>query len=168
MSLEQGRHYLAIPGPSVIPDRVLQAMHRPAPNIYGSELVELTESVVRDLRSVGRTEHDLAIYIANGHGAWEAAIANTHSRGDRVLVLATGHFGFGWAEMARRIGVECQVIEFGRSADIDVARLDAELADDRGRAFRSVLMVHTDTSTGVRNDVAAVRAALAAPIIPRS
>jgi len=160
MSLEQGRHYLAIPGPSVIPDRVLQAMHRPAPNIYGSELVELTESVVRDLRSVGRTEHDLAIYIANGHGAWEAAIANTHSRGDRVLVLATGHFGFGWAEMARRIGVECHVVDFGRSSDIDVARLDAELADDRGRAFRSVLMVHTDTSTGVRNDVAAVRAAL--------
>ncbi len=160
MTLSQGRHYLAIPGPSVVPDRVLQAMHRPAPNIYEGELVELTETVIQDLKSVGRTQHDVAIYIANGHGAWEAAIANTHSRGDRVLVLATGLFGLGWAEIARRLGVECRIVDFGRSSDIDVTQVEAELAADGTREFKSVLMVHTDTSTGVRNDVAAVRAAL--------
>ena len=160
MTLTQGRHYLAIPGPSVIPDRVLQAMHRPAPNIYEGELVELTESLLGDLKSVGRTGSDVAIYIANGHGAWEAAIANTHSRGDRTLVLATGLFGFGWAEIARRLGVECRIVDFGRTSDIDVTRVEAELAADHTHEFRSVLMVHADTSTGVRNDVAAVRRAL--------
>jgi len=160
MTLAQGRHYLAIPGPSVIPDRVLRAMHRPAPDIYGGGIVELTESLIADLKSVGRTEGDLAIYIANGHGAWEAAIANTHSRGDRALVLATGLFGPGWAEMARRLGVECRIVDFGGSSDIDVVRVEAELAADGAHGFRSVLMVHADTSTGVRNDVAAVREAL--------
>ncbi len=160
MTLAQGRHYLAIPGPSVIPDRVLQAIHRPAPNIYVGELVELTESLIDDLKSVGRTENDVAIYIANGHGAWEAAIANTHSRGDRVLVLATGLFGLGWAQIARQLGVRCRIIDFGRSSDIDVARVEAALAADSAHEFSSVLMVHADTSTSVRNDVAAVRAAL--------
>ncbi len=160
MTLTQGRHYLAIPGPSVVPDRVLQAMHRPAPNIYEGKLVEMTESLIVDLKSVARTESDLAIYIANGHGAWEAAIANTHSRGDRALVLASGLFGLGWAEMARRLGVDCRIVDFGRSSDIDVTRVEAELAADRACGFKSVIMVHTDTSTGVRNDVAAVRAAL--------
>ena len=160
MTLAQGRHYLAIPGPSVVPDRVLQAMHRPAPNIYEGELVTLTESVIADLKAVGRTEGDIAIYVANGHGGWEAAVANTHSRGDRALVLATGHFGFGWAEMARRLGVQCRIVDFGRSSDIDVTRVAAELTADDGHGFRSILMVHADTSTSIRNDVAAVRAAL--------
>ncbi len=160
MTLSQGCRYIANPGPSVIPDSVLQAMHRPAANIYGGEIVTLTESLIDDLKTIARTKGEVAIYIANGHGAWEAAIANTHSWGDRALVLATGLFGLGWARIAQRLGIECRVVEFGWSSDIDVARVEEELATDVDQEFRSVLMVHTDTSTSVRNNVAAVRTAL--------
>ena len=83
VNLSNGRHYLAIPGPSVMPDRVLQAMHRPAPNIYAGELVDLTHSLVPDLKQIAGTRHNVAMYIANGHGAWEAALSNTLSRATR-------------------------------------------------------------------------------------
>src|SRR5210317_2184804 len=101
MSLNFGRMQLAIPGPSVIPDRVLAAMHRPAPNIYHGELTEMVPGIVTDLKAVARTKHHAAIYIANGHGVWEAAITNVFSRGDKVLVPSTGTFSEGWAGMAR-------------------------------------------------------------------
>ena len=86
MTLAHGRQYLAIPGPSVVPDRVLQAMHRAAPNIYGGPLYDLTYSLIPDLKKIARTESDVAIYIGNGHAAWEASLANVLSRGDKVLV----------------------------------------------------------------------------------
>ena len=111
MSLANGRHYLAIPGPSVMPDRVLQAMHRPAPNIYTGELVDLTHSLVPDLKAVARTRHHVAMYIANGHGVWEAALANTLSRGDKILILATGRFCLGWGEMAAAMHIDCEIID---------------------------------------------------------
>ena len=102
MSLANGRHYLAIPGPSVMPDRVLQAMHRPAPNIYTGELVEMVHGLIPDLKAVGRAQKaNVAIYIANGHGVWEAALCNTLSRGDKILVLGTGRFCLGWGELRR-------------------------------------------------------------------
>ncbi|MGB0797235.1 MAG: alanine--glyoxylate aminotransferase family protein, partial [Paracoccaceae bacterium] len=90
MSLSSGRSYLAIPGPSVIPDEVLRAMHRPSPNIYEGELIEITKSVIPDLKYVAKTAGNVAIYIANGHGAWEAALSNIVEAGDHVLVAATG------------------------------------------------------------------------------
>ncbi len=160
MSLAQGRHYLAIPGPSVMPDRVLRAMHRAAPNIYTGALVDLTDSLIPDLKAVARTKHQVAMYIANGHGAWEAALANTHSRGDRVLVLATGRFAHGWAEMASRMGIECEILDFGKSSDVDIAQVEEALAADSAHSFKSVLVVQVDTSTSVKNDIQAVRAAL--------
>ncbi|MDJ0826443.1 MAG: aminotransferase class V-fold PLP-dependent enzyme [Rhodobacter sp.] len=160
MSLANGRPYLAIPGPSVMPDRVLQAMHRPAPNIYEGELVEMVAGLVPDLKTVARTDGDVAIYIANGHGAWEAALANTHSRGDRALVLATGRFAHGWAEMARRLGIDCEIVDFGKSSDVDLTRAAEALAADTEHTFNSVLVVQVDTSTSVKNDIAGVRAAL--------
>ncbi|KMW58410.1 Serine--glyoxylate aminotransferase [Candidatus Rhodobacter oscarellae] len=156
MTLSNGRHYLAIPGPSVAPDEVLRAMHRPSPNIYEGPLVDMVPGIVADLKKVARTEGEAVIYIANGHGAWEAALANTHSRGDRSLVLATGRFGHGWAEMAERMGVICDVLDFGRSDTHDLERVEAALRarDD----YASVLVTHVDTSSSVLNDVAAVRA----------
>jgi len=157
MSLAHGRPYLAIPGPSVMPDRVLRAMHRAAPNIYEGELPALMPDLVADLKAVARTTGDVAIYIANGHGAWEAALVNTHNPGDRVLVLATGRFAFGWAEMAERVGVHCDIVDFGRASDIDLERAAEALAADNTQAYKSVLVTHVDTSTSVRNDVAAVR-----------
>ncbi len=160
MTLANGRHYLAIPGPSVMPDRVLNAMHRAAPNIYEGELPDMMPGLVRDLKAVARTRHDVAIYITNGHGAWEAALANTHSRGDRALVLATGRFAIGWSEMAASLGIDCEIVDFGKAGDVDAARVAEALKADTAQAFRSVLVVHVDTSTSIRNDIAAIRAAM--------
>ncbi|MEL6531824.1 MAG: aminotransferase class V-fold PLP-dependent enzyme [Pseudomonadota bacterium] len=160
MSLSQGRHYLAIPGPSVMPDRVLQAMHRPAPNIYTGELVDLTRSLVPDLKSVARTDGDVAMYIANGHGVWEAALCNVLSRGDRVLVLVTGRFGAGWGEIARAMGVETEILDFGTVSGVDAGRLQEVLEADGAHSFKAVLTVQVDTSTSVKNDIAAIRSAL--------
>ncbi|TCP44064.1 pyridoxal-phosphate-dependent aminotransferase family protein [Rhodovulum marinum] len=160
MPLSHGRPYLAIPGPSVIPDRVLQAMHRPAPEIHGGAMVDLLAGLLPDLRAVARTRHKVAMYISNGHGAWEAAIANTLSRGDKVLALATGRFGHGWAETAQAMGVEVEVIDFGKRAPVDPNRVADRLAEDRAHEIRAVTLVHVDTATSVKNDVAAVRAAL--------
>ena len=119
MTLSRGRDLLAIPGPSIIPDRVLREMHRAAPNIYEGALIEMTETVIADLRRVARTEGSVAIYIGNGHAGWEAAIANLLAPGDRALVLATGRFGLGWAATARQMGVEVEVMDFGFRAGID-------------------------------------------------
>lgn len=134
MTLSHGRPYLAIPGPSVVPDRVLQAMHQPAPNIYGGALADTVRSIITDLKTVVRTQHQATIYIANGHGVWEAALANVLSRGDKVLVLATGLFGLGWANMAERLGAEVEILDYGNRSDIDLAQAEAVLrADTEGR-----------------------------------
>ncbi|WP_284164011.1 aminotransferase class V-fold PLP-dependent enzyme [Frigidibacter sp. SD6-1] len=160
MNLSQGRRYLAIPGPSVMPDRVLSAMHRAAPNIYEGPLHDLTARIMADLRRVARTSAHVAIYIVNGHGAWEAANANLFSRGDRALVASTGQFGLSWANSVRRMGVEVEFLDFGRSAKADAGRIEAALRADRGGRIKAVLLTHTDTASTVRNDVAEVRAAI--------
>ncbi|PWE28870.1 aminotransferase [Maritimibacter sp. 55A14] len=160
MSLRHGRPYLAIPGPSVMPDRVLAAMHRPAPNIYAGELVETVASLVPDLQAVARTGGKVAMYISNGHGAWEAALANTLRRGDKVLVLATGRFAIGWGEVAAALGAEVEVMDFGNSAPADPARLEDRLRADAGGEIRAVLCTHADTASTVLNDIPALRAAI--------
>ncbi|MEM9351172.1 MAG: aminotransferase class V-fold PLP-dependent enzyme [Pseudomonadota bacterium] len=159
-SLAQGRQMLAIPGPSVMPDRVLQAMHRPAPNIYAGQLVDMTASIVPDLKAVARTEQYVAMYISNGHGAWEAALANTLSRGDKVLVLATGRFAHGWAAMAEMMGVECEIIDFGKRDPIDLAQVEDALRSDKAHEYQAVLSVQVDTSTSVKSDIAGLRKAM--------
>jgi alanine-glyoxylate transaminase/serine-glyoxylate transaminase/serine-pyruvate transaminase len=160
MSLAFGREFLAIPGPSVIPDAVLQAMHRPAVNIYEGELQAITESLLRDLRPIARTKGRSFIYIANGHGAWEAALANTLSRGDRALALDSGRFGLGWAEMARQMGVEAEVLTAAPRRAIDPNRLEERLRADTERAIKAVMAVQIDTASGVINDIPALRAAI--------
>lgn len=160
MSLSNGRPYLAIPGPSVVPDRVLQAMHQPSPNIYGADIERMVQGIVRDLKLVARTEHHLAIYISNGHGAWEAALANVLSRGDKVLVLVTGLFGQGWADIARGLGADVEVIDHGNRAPIDLARFETRLREDTAGEIKAVMAVHVDTSTSVKNDIAGVRRAM--------
>ncbi|MEM1387789.1 MAG: aminotransferase class V-fold PLP-dependent enzyme [Pseudomonadota bacterium] len=158
MSLANGRTYLAIPGPSVVPDRVLNAMHRAAPNIYEGPIVTLTESVVSDLKRVVGTAHHAALYIGNGHAAWEAALANTHARGDKTLVLATGSFAKGWGRNAAGLGLEVEVLDFGTRATLDLDRISAYLRADKSHQIRSILLVHVDTASSVRNDIAALRA----------
>lgn len=158
MSLRQGRSYLAIPGPSVMPDAVLQAMHRPSPNIYEGELIALTESLFPDLLHVARSSAKVAIYIGNGHAAWEAALANVVSEGDRILLLATGNFGHGWADMAERVGAIVDRVDFGKRSPIDVEQLTEALK--KRNDYKAVLTVHVDTATSAKSDVAAVRTAL--------
>lgn len=160
VNLAGGRCYLAIPGPSVIPDEVLRAMHRPAPNIYAGEIEALAAGLVRDLKTVARTRHSATIYISNGHGVWEAALANTVAPGERVLVPATGRFGHGWAEVARGLGAEVEMLDFGKSAPWDMDRIADTLRADTGKRIKAVPAVHVDTSTSIRNDVAGLRAVL--------
>lgn len=159
-NLSAGRPYLAIPGPSVIPDAVLQAMHRAAPNIYAGELPDMMPGLVEDLRRVARTQHHVALYIGNGHATWEAALANVIAPGEKVLVPATGNFAHGWAEMAVGLGAEAKVIDFGKTTPIEPTRLTEMLNADLSHEIKAVLAVHVDTSTSVRNDIVALRRAL--------
>lgn len=159
-SLSQGRTYLAIPGPSVMPDAVLQAMHRASPNIYEGELVEMMPALMADLKKVARTQHHVAMYIGNGHAAWEASLANVLAPGDAVLVPATGRFGHGWGETARCQGAEVHTIDFGLKSPMDMDRIAAALAEDAAHRIKAVLAVHVDTSTSIRNDIAGLRATL--------
>ena len=160
MSLANGRPYLAIPGPSTMPDRVLRAMHQGAPNIYEGPLVEMVESLWPDLRAVAGTTQNVAMYIANGHGVWEAANANLFSRGDKALVLATGRFGLSWAESARAMGVEVEVLDFGKSSPVDPDRAAAALRADPAGKIKAVLTTQVDTASTVRTDVAGLRAVM--------
>lgn len=162
MTLTQGVPYLAIPGPSVIPEAVLRAMHRSSPNIYEGELVDLTKSLVPDLKWIAGTEHSVAMYIGNGHAAWEAALSNILSPGDRVLVPVTGAFARFWADMADGLGVEAQLEVFPEGQPIDPDRIEAILRADTAGQIKAVLAVHTDTSTGVRSDMAQLSAAIRA------
>ncbi|MDG1009898.1 MAG: aminotransferase class V-fold PLP-dependent enzyme [Amylibacter sp.] len=160
MSLNFGREQLSIPGPSVMPDRVLAAMHRPSPNIYEGDLIKLTHSLFPDLKTVAQTKHSAAVYIANGHGAWEAAISNTCSRGDTILVLVTGRFGAGWAEMASELGVQTRILNFGMDADADPAVVTQTLKEDVDHVIKAVFTVQTDTASSVKNDIKALRKAI--------
>ena len=157
MSLSNGREYLAIPGPSVMPDRVLRAMHRASPNIYDGALPEMVAGMIPDLKAVARTTHNVAIYIANGHATWEAALSNVVAEGDKVLVMANGRFGHGWAEMARGLGCEVEVLDFGRSGPVDPEALVTPLQADSEQRIKAVLVCHTDTASTATNNIAAIR-----------
>ena len=158
MNLSNGIEYLAIPGPSVIPEKVLQAMHRSSPNIYEGELVELTDNIVPKLCQVAKTDGNVAMYISNGHGAWEAALSNTTDIGDKILVAATGRFGHGWSEIAQKNGLITTVLDFGTSSTIDLNLLETALKKDK--TYKAILVTHVDTSTSVKNEIAPIRALL--------
>lgn len=160
MTLANGTRQLSIPGPSVLPERVLRAMHRPSPDIYSGDLVGLANSVYPDLCKVAHTEGDAVIYIGNGHAAWEASVCNTLSRGDKVLALVTGRFTLGWMDIAQALGVELEVIDFGSAETIEPGRVEDALRADSGHTIKAVIAVHADTASSVRNDVAAVREAM--------
>lgn len=143
-----------------MPDAVLRAMHRASPNIYEGELHDLTDSLVPDLKAVALTQGDVAIYIGNGHAAWEAALANVLNRGETVLVLATGRFCIGWGEMAAGMGAKVETIDYGAQSPIDLSRVEEVLAADPHGRIKAILAVHVDTSTSVKNDIAGLRAVM--------
>ncbi|MGB7334688.1 MAG: aminotransferase class V-fold PLP-dependent enzyme [Salaquimonas sp.] len=160
MSLKFGPSILAIPGPSVMPERVLSAMHRASPNIYEGELVDLTATIYPDLKKVARTDGKVAVYISNGHGAWEAALRNTVVEGDKILVIVTGRFAANWGIMAKSLGIEVEVMDFGMHSDADPEQLRQRLDADKSHEIRAVLTVQTDTATSVLNDIPSLRAAI--------
>lgn len=160
MPLANGRTYLAIPGPSVVPERVLGAMHAPSPNIYDGPLIDMVDTLYPDLKAVAKTGGQVAIYIGNGHGAWEAALSNVASRGDQILVLATGAFGIGWAEAATGLGIRAKVLDFGKQSGLDLAQVSAVLSKDKSHKIKAVMCVHADTATSLKIDIAALRACI--------
>ena len=160
MTVANGRSLLAIPGPTNIPDRVLQAMIRPAEEIYSGPMVSLTDSLLGDLQRIFRTRGRTYIYAANGHGGWEAAISNVLSRGDKVLVLASGRFAIGWGQMAAFMGADVEVMDGSWRASIDPAAVEERLKRDTAHSIKAILMVQIDTASGVVNDVQAVRRAI--------
>jgi alanine-glyoxylate transaminase/serine-glyoxylate transaminase/serine-pyruvate transaminase len=160
MSLSHGRHLVSIPGPSVIPERVLSAMHRAMPNIYEGALVEMSESVLAEMPGIARTEGHGFIAIANGHGAWDMALSNTLSRGDKVLVLESGRFAVGWGEQAAMMGVEVEVLAARPRRAVEPAAVEARLRADKAHEIRAVLVVQVDTASSVWNDIAAIRKAI--------
>ncbi|SLN60613.1 pyridoxal-phosphate-dependent aminotransferase family protein [Oceanibacterium hippocampi] len=162
MSVRAGREFLAIPGPTTVPDEVLRAMHRPAIDIYSGPLIEITDRCHADLRRIFGTSGRSYIYIANGHGAWEAALTNTLSRGDKVLVLESGRFAIGWGETASRLGLAVEVLPGDWRRAVDPDAVEARLRADAAHEIKAVLVVQVDTASGVLNDIPAIGRAIAA------
>lgn len=166
MSAPSGRHFLQIPGPSNVPDRVLRAIGRPTIDHRGPEFAALAREVLTEVRAVFKTRHPVVIYPASGTGAWEAALVNVLTPGDAVLMCETGHFAATWAKLASRLGLEVVSIptDWRRGADTDA--IAARLAEDRERRLKAVCIVHNETSTGAVSRIDRVRAALDAASHP--
>ena len=159
-NLSHGREIVAIPGPSIIPDRVLSAMHRSMPDIYEGDLTTVIDSVWDALPGVVQTSGRVFVPIGNGHASWEMALSNTLSRGDHILVLNCGRFAAIWAEMAEFNGLSVEVMEAEEGLANDPAALEERLRADANHEIAAVLTVHVDTATSVRNDVPALRKAI--------
>ena len=160
MTLRNGKEFLMIPGPTNVPDEVLRAMHRPAVDIYEGPLLRTTDACLSGLKRLFRTEGKPYIYISNGHGAWDAALSNTLSRDDKVLVLESGRFALGWGEAAAMSGIEMEVLPGSWHLPVDPAAVEARLKADTAHAIKAVLVVQIDTASGVLNDIAAIRKAM--------
>ncbi|MEM9682276.1 MAG: aminotransferase class V-fold PLP-dependent enzyme [Pseudomonadota bacterium] len=160
MTVRHGREFLCIPGPTTVPDAVLNAMHRPAIDIYAGELVGITDSCLSDLKKIFKTDGHVYIYAANGHGAWEAAISNVLSRGDTILVLQSGRFAVGWGDTAETMGVRIETLPCGWRHAVDPAAVEARLREDTGHSIKAIFVVQIDTASGVVNDIPAIRAAM--------
>ncbi|NVN85423.1 MAG: aminotransferase class V-fold PLP-dependent enzyme [Rhodopseudomonas sp.] len=162
MVVRAGREFLAIPGPTTMPDEVLQAMHRPALDIYSDAMVELSDSLHRDLSKLFATKGRSYIYIANGHGAWEAVLSNVLSRGDKVLVLESGRFAMGWGSAAAAMGAEVEILQGSYRRAVRPAEVEARLRLDKDHSIKAILVVQVDTASGVLNDIAAIGRAIKA------
>src|SRR5882724_7325570 len=156
MVVRAGREFLAIPGPTTMPDEVLRAMHRPALDIYSNQMVEMTESLLRDLSGLFATKGRSYIYIANGHGAWEAVLTNVLSRGDKVLVLESGRFAIGWGNAAAAMGADVEVLKGDWRRAVRPADVEARLRQDKEHKIKAILVAQVDTASGVFNDIEAI------------
>ncbi len=156
----QGRHFLQIPGPSPVPDRVLRAMDMPVIDHRSSEFAELAKTVFQGCQMIFQTKGPVIIFPSSGTGAWEAAIVNTLSPGDKVLMVETGQFATLWRNMAVRWGIDVEFMPGDWRHGADPAAIEARLAQDDSYAIKAVMVVHNETSTGATSRIAEIRAAL--------
>ena len=160
MSYRSGRHFLQIPGPTNVPDRVLRAIDHPTIDHRGPEFVLLALEILEGLKRVFKTTHPIVIFSASGTGAWEASLVNTLSPGDRVLMFETGHFATLWQRIAARLGLDAEFVAGDWRHGVDPAAVEALLAQDREHRIKAVCVVHNETSTGVTSRIGAVRRAI--------
>ncbi len=160
MTYKSGRHFLQIPGPTNVPDRILRAMDRPTMDHRGPAFAEMTKQVLSGLKGIFQTKQPVVIYPASGTGAWEAALVNALSPGDRVLMFETGQFATLWQRMAERLGLDAELVAGDWRSGVDAGAVEARLGDDSGHAFKAVCAVHNETSTGVTSNIAAIRKAM--------
>lgn len=158
--VRRGRHFLQIPGPTNVPDRILRAMDLPTIDHRGPDFQRLGEEILQSIKQVFKTAGAVVIYPASGTGAWEAALVNTLSPGDHVLAFETGHFATLWQNMASHLGLEVDFVDGDWRHGVDPALVEAKLSADMSREIKAVLVVHNETSTGVTSRVAEVRKAI--------
>jgi len=160
MTHRAGRHFLQIPGPTNVPDRVLRAIDRPTIDHRGPEFKALGLEVLEGIRGIFKTRQPVIIYPASGTGAWEAALVNTLSAGDKVLMAETGHFATLWKKIAEKLGLAPEFISGDWRHGVDPVAVEARLAEDKDHAIKAVAVVHNETSTGVASRIAEVRKAI--------
>jgi alanine-glyoxylate transaminase/serine-glyoxylate transaminase/serine-pyruvate transaminase len=160
MTRRAGRHFLQIPGPTNVPDRVLRAIDNATVDHRGPEFQEMSREVLAGLKRVFKTNDPVVIFPASGTGAWEAALVNTLSPGDRVLMFETGHFATLWLNMAKRLGLDPVFVPGDWRHGVDPAQVEAKLAEDKGHGIKAVMAVHNETSTGVTSRIGEVRKAI--------
>jgi alanine-glyoxylate transaminase/serine-glyoxylate transaminase/serine-pyruvate transaminase len=160
MTKHQGRHFLNIPGPSPVPDRVLRAMDMPVIDHRSTEFAELGKAVFEGCQKIFKTRGPVIVFPSSGTGAWEAAIVNTLSPGDKVLMVETGHFATLWQQMAARWGIDVDFLPGDWRRGASPAEIEAKLKTDKSHAIKAVMVVHNETSTGVTSRVGEIRAAM--------
>jgi alanine-glyoxylate transaminase/serine-glyoxylate transaminase/serine-pyruvate transaminase len=160
MTVSRGYHFFINPGPTNIPDRVLRAMDRGAIDFNGAQFRAIAEECVAGLKRVFKTDQTVLSYAASGHGAWEAALVNLFSPGDKVLVVESGYFSLNWGMRGEAFGLEVETLANDWRTAADPARLESRLREDREHAIKAVLVVHNETSTGVVNDIDQLRRAI--------
>ncbi len=160
MPRQAGRHFLQIPGPTNVPDRVLRAMDMPTMDHRGPEFALLTLEILKGLKQVFKTSADVVIYPASGTGAWEAALVNTLSAGDKVLMFETGHFATLWRGIANDLGLNVEFVEGDWRRGVDPAEVEARLSADKAHEISAIMVVHNETSTGVTSRIGEIRQAI--------
>jgi alanine-glyoxylate transaminase/serine-glyoxylate transaminase/serine-pyruvate transaminase len=155
-----GRHFLQIPGPTNVPDRVLRAIDQPTIDHRGPEFARMTLAILDGLKKVFACDGPVVVYAASGTGAWEAALVNTLSPGDKVLMFETGHFASLWRKMADKLGLAVDFVPGDWRSGVDAADVESRLSQDRDHAIKAVLVVHNETSTGVTSRIPAIRRAI--------
>ena len=154
MTYRAGRHFLQVPGPSNVPDRILRAIAQPTIDHRGPDFARLGGEVLEGMKAILKTTQPVIIYPASGTGAWEAALVNVLSPGDRVLMFETGHFALLWRQMAERLALAVDLVPGDWRSGVSPAQLEEKLSEDKERRIKAVCCVHNETSTGVTSDIA--------------